>query len=102
MNKRGALKEQKTDRLLIYGDVEAKTTVHVDAVSGSPRGGTGFEGNNKGISIIQVSGRAKEDSFKLDGDYVALDNFPYQYRLYAYGPKSRLGKASAVQKLVEG
>ncbi|UNE53600.1 autotransporter outer membrane beta-barrel domain-containing protein [Bartonella machadoae] len=102
LDKGGALGDQKTDRLLIYGDVEGKTTVHVRAVSGSPGGGTGFEGGNKGISIIQVSGRAEEDSFQLAGDYVALDNLPYQYRLYAYGPSSRLGKASAVQRLVEG
>lgn len=102
LNKGGALTNQKTDRLLIHGDVEGKTIVHVQSVSGSPGGGTGFEGSNKGISIIQVSGRAEEDSFKLDGDYVALDGLPYQYRLSVYGPKHNLKKANPSQRLVEG
>ncbi|MET3590431.1 hypothetical protein ABID23_001541, partial [Bartonella silvatica] len=102
LNKGGALQDQKTDRLLVHGDVEGQTIVHVHAVPESPGGGTGSGGNNHGISIIQVSGKAKEDSFKLDGDYIALDNLPYQYRLYAYGPESRLGKAHAGQRLVKG
>lgn len=102
LNKGGALTNQKTDRLLIHGDVEGKTIVHVQSVSGSPGGGTGFEGSNKGISIIQVSGRAEEDSFKLDSDYITLDGLPYQYRLRAYGPRSNLKKANPSQRLVEG
>ncbi|WP_208441238.1 autotransporter outer membrane beta-barrel domain-containing protein [Bartonella raoultii] len=102
LNQGGALRNQKTDRLLIHGDVEGKTIVHVQTVAGSPGGGTGFYGSNKGISIIQVSGRAEKDSFKLDGDYIALDGSPYQYRLHAYGPSSRVEKASASQRLVEG
>ncbi|MET3560522.1 outer membrane autotransporter protein [Bartonella japonica] len=102
LNKGGALKDQKTDRVLIYGDVEGKTIVHVQTVSGSPGGGTGSGGNNHGISIIQVSGEAKEDSFTLDGGYVALENLPYQYKLYAYGPSSSLGKAHSEQRLVKG
>ncbi|WP_142417039.1 autotransporter outer membrane beta-barrel domain-containing protein [Bartonella massiliensis] len=102
LNKGGALKNQKTDRLLIHGDVDGKTIVHVQSVSGSPGGGTGFEGSNKGISLIQVSGRAEEDSFKLEGDYITLNGLPYQYRLGAYGPGSHLGKASPSQRLVEG
>ncbi|WP_345097284.1 autotransporter outer membrane beta-barrel domain-containing protein, partial [Bartonella acomydis] len=102
LNKGGALQNQKTDRLLIHGDVEGKTIVHVHGVSESPGGGTGHYENNKGISIIQVSGKAEKDSFKLDGDYVALDGLPYQYSLRAYGPSSELGKASDSQRLVEG
>ncbi|WP_208438160.1 autotransporter outer membrane beta-barrel domain-containing protein [Bartonella taylorii] len=102
LNKGGALQDQKTDRVLIHGDVSGETMVHVHAVSGSPGGGTGVEGNNKGISIIQVSGKAEKDSFQLDGGYVALENSPYKYVLRAYGPGSELGKASAAQRLVEG
>ncbi|WP_455465751.1 autotransporter outer membrane beta-barrel domain-containing protein [Bartonella sp. B39] len=102
LNKGGRLLDQKTDRILIHGDVSGKTIVHVRAVSGSPGGGTGFEGSNKGISIIQVSGKAEKDSFELDGGYVALKNSPYQYVLHAYGPGSGLEKASAAQRLVEG
>ncbi|PIT68848.1 autotransporter outer membrane beta-barrel domain-containing protein [Bartonella tribocorum] len=102
LNKGGDIRNQKTDRLLIHGDVEGETVIHVQSVSGSPGGGTGHHGNDKGISIIQVSGKAEKDSFQLDGDYVALEGLPYQYKLYAYGPNSELGKASASQRLVEG
>ncbi len=102
LNKGGAIRNQKTDRLLIYGDIEGKTIIHMQSVSGSPGGKTGSGGNNQGISIIQVSGKAEEESFQLDGDYVALEGLPYQYKLYAYGPGSHLGKADSVQRLVEG
>ncbi|WP_208438269.1 autotransporter outer membrane beta-barrel domain-containing protein, partial [Bartonella taylorii] len=102
LNRGGRLDDQKTDRVLIHGDVSGKTTVHIRAVSGSPGGGTGVEGSNKGISIIQVSGKAEKASFQLDGGYVALENLPYKYVLRAYGPGSELGKASAEQRLVEG
>ncbi|WP_212113074.1 autotransporter outer membrane beta-barrel domain-containing protein [Bartonella queenslandensis] len=102
LNKGGVLQNQKTDRLLVHGDVTGKTIVHVHGVSGSPGGGTERYGNDKGISIIQVSGRAEKDSFLLDGDYIALNGLPYQYRLHAYGPNSELGRANASQRLVEG
>ncbi len=102
LNKGGALQDQKTDRLLIYGDVEGKTVVHVQSVAGSPGGGTGRYENAKGISVIQVSGKAEKDSFELDGDYIALGGLPYQYRLRAYGPGSELGEANISQRLVEG
>ncbi|WP_208438159.1 autotransporter outer membrane beta-barrel domain-containing protein [Bartonella taylorii] len=102
LNEGGALANQKTDRLLIHGDVSGRTTVHVRSVSGSPGGSTGSGGNSEGISIIQVSGKAKEDSFQLKGKYVALHGLPYQYKLYAYGPESDLGKANSDQRLVAG
>ncbi|WP_019220124.1 autotransporter outer membrane beta-barrel domain-containing protein [Bartonella florencae] len=102
LNSGGALDQQKTDRVLIHGDVSGETMLHVHAVAGSPGGYTGSGGNEQGISIIQVSGAAEKDSFKLNGDYVALDNAPYQYRLYAYGPGSNLGQADTAQRLVEG
>ncbi|WCR54730.1 MAG: hypothetical protein PG977_000123 [Bartonella clarridgeiae] len=102
LNQGGEIARQKTDRLLIHGDVSGTTTVHVLAVSGSPGDeiGRGAKNNNKGISIIQVSGAAQEDSFKLFNDYITLYNLPYQYRLYAYGPSSALGAADPKQKLV--
>ncbi len=101
LNKGGKLQEQKTDRLLIHGDVSGKTILHIRSVAGSPGGATGLEGNNKGISVVQVHGSAQEDSFQLAGGYVTLENSPYQYRLHAYGVSSRLGKTSSAQKLVE-
>ncbi|EJF76002.1 autotransporter outer membrane beta-barrel domain-containing protein [Bartonella alsatica] len=102
LNSGGSLEDQKTDRILIHGDVFGKTTVHVQGVSGSPGGNTGSGGNEQGISIIQVSGNASKDSFQLDGGYVALAHSPYQYALYAYGPESDLGKANSAQRLVKG
>ncbi|EJF84952.1 autotransporter outer membrane beta-barrel domain-containing protein [Bartonella rattimassiliensis] len=102
LNKGGDLNNQKSDRVLIYGDVEGKTTVRVRAVSGSSGGYTGSGGNSQGISVIQVSGKAKQDSFQLEGGYVALDGLPYQYKLYGYGPISLLGQANENQRLVAG
>ncbi|UNE53601.1 autotransporter family protein [Bartonella machadoae] len=102
LNSGGALDNQNTDRVLIYGDVSGNTMVHVRAISESPGEPTGSGGNEQGISIIQVSGEAKENSFQLDGGYVTAHHSPYQYKLYAYGPQSSLGKASTRQRLVKG
>ncbi|WP_273723977.1 autotransporter outer membrane beta-barrel domain-containing protein [Bartonella sp. AU18XJBT] len=102
LNSGGALNHQKTDRVLIHGDVSGKTKLQVHGVAGSPGGYTGRGGNDEGISIIQVSGQAEQDSFQLEGGYVALDKLPYQYKLYSYGPRSHLGKANMDQRLVEG
>ncbi|WP_375614761.1 autotransporter outer membrane beta-barrel domain-containing protein [Bartonella sp. AC535YNZD] len=102
LNSGGALNQQKTDRVLIHGDVSGKTKLQVHGVAGSPGGYTGKGGNNEGISVIQVSGEAKQDSFQLKGGYVALNELPYQYKLYGYGPGSEFGKASMDQRLVEG
>ncbi|WP_345116599.1 autotransporter outer membrane beta-barrel domain-containing protein, partial [Bartonella jaculi] len=102
LNSGGSLDKQKTDRVLIHGDVSGTTIVHVRGVSGSPGGSTGSGGNNQGISIIQVSGEANQNSFQLDGGYVALHGTPYQYKLNAYGPQSELGEASSSQRLVKG
>ncbi|WP_332065671.1 autotransporter outer membrane beta-barrel domain-containing protein [Bartonella sp. CB189] len=80
--------DQVTDRLLIHGDVDGKTTVHVRAVAGT-------DGKNDkivhGVSLIQVHGHAQKDSFQLDGEYVTLDNSPYKYTLRSYGPTARAG-----------
>ncbi|EJF75949.1 outer membrane autotransporter barrel domain-containing protein [Bartonella sp. DB5-6] len=102
LNEGGGLDKQKTDRLLIHGDVSGKTTVHVHGVSGSLGGHTGSGGNNQGISIIQVSGKAEKDSFELEGGYATLGHTPYQYQLYAYGSTSDLGEADSGQRLVGG
>nr|CBI82740.1 hypothetical protein BARSC_190011 [Bartonella schoenbuchensis R1] len=94
--------DQKSDRILIYGDVSGKTTVHVLGMSGHLREKVSTGKNDPGISIIQVSGKAKQNSFVLDSNYVVLPNFPYQYHLIAYGPGSKFGKADPRQRLVEG
>ncbi|WP_375642320.1 MULTISPECIES: autotransporter outer membrane beta-barrel domain-containing protein [unclassified Bartonella] len=101
LDKGGALQEQKTDRLLINGDLEGKTTVHVYSVPGSPGALTGDGGNDQGISIIQVYGKAAEDSFQLNGGYVTLEASPYQYHLKSYGPSSSLGAADSNQRVLK-
>ncbi|WP_375696626.1 autotransporter outer membrane beta-barrel domain-containing protein [Bartonella sp. AP331QHHD] len=101
LDKGGALQEQKTDRLLINGDLEGKTTVHVYKIPGSPGALTGEGGNNQGISIIQVYGKAMEDSFQLKGGYVTLEASPYQYHLKSYGPSSSLGAADSNQRVLK-
>ncbi|WP_375669060.1 autotransporter outer membrane beta-barrel domain-containing protein [Bartonella sp. MR168JLCBS] len=101
LDKGGALQEQKTDRLLINGDLEGKTTVHVYSVPGSSGALTGDGGNDQGISIIQVYGKAAEDSFQLNGGYVTLEASPYQYHLKSYGPSSALGAADSNQRVLK-
>ncbi|WP_336279600.1 autotransporter outer membrane beta-barrel domain-containing protein [Bartonella sp. CB175] len=104
LGKGGDLYSQKTDRLLIHGNVEGETTVYVRGVPvflGHLGESTG-KGNDKGISIIQVSGQANKDSFKLAGGYTVFVGSPYQYHLVAYGPSSNLGLANINQRLVAG
>ncbi|WP_142416721.1 autotransporter outer membrane beta-barrel domain-containing protein [Bartonella massiliensis] len=97
----GLLDNKKTDRLLIHGDVSGKTTVYVQFILES-QGEVEKGENAHSISLIQVSGKAAEDSFQLDRAYIALEGAPYQYYLHAYGPASSLGNAQTSQRLVEG
>ncbi|WP_273758646.1 autotransporter outer membrane beta-barrel domain-containing protein [Bartonella sp. AU55XJBT] len=101
LDKGGKLEEQKTDRLLINGDLEGKTIVHVYKVPGSPGALTGEGGNDQGISIIQVYGQAAEDTFQLKGGYVTLEDSPYQYHLKSYGPSSTLATADSNQRVLK-
>ncbi|USP03072.1 autotransporter outer membrane beta-barrel domain-containing protein [Bartonella taylorii] len=97
-----AIGNQKTDRLLIHGDVSGTTTVYfqnrlekeaVTADDSDPL-------NTRGISLIQVSGEANENSFKLENSYIAIKGLPYKYILTAYGPKANYGLANANQNLL--
>ncbi|WP_317993669.1 autotransporter family protein [Bartonella gliris] len=101
----GQEKGIKADQLLIYGNVYGKTKVYVmEASAGSGKRESHSEDGKKGsysVSIIQVYGRAAEDSFKLATDYVALRGAPYRYSLRAYGPNSSLGKAKDKNKLIK-
>ncbi|WP_317994039.1 autotransporter family protein [Bartonella gliris] len=101
LNADGSLNNQKTDRLLIHGDVSGKTTVYVQFVAGK-QGEVVENDNAQSISLIQVSGKASEDSFQLSNDYIALEGLPYQYYLHAYGPSSSFGNAQTAQRLVKG
>ncbi|WP_273719114.1 MULTISPECIES: autotransporter outer membrane beta-barrel domain-containing protein [Bartonella] len=92
--------QQVTDRLVIHGDVSGKTKIHV-------RGDAGNGGDAKAkakiahsVSVIQVYGQAKKDSFQLNGNYVALRNSPYKYTLRAYGPEATSKQEHVQQKFV--
>ncbi|WP_375677543.1 autotransporter outer membrane beta-barrel domain-containing protein [Bartonella sp. AS69XJJH] len=97
-----AIDAQKTDRLLIHGDVAGTTTVYVK-VSGDKENveNVSASSNIGGLSLIQVSGEAKEDSFKLKNGYTTIGGTPYKYTLTAYGPVSSYGKANANQNLFD-
>nr|CDP80525.1 autotransporter [Bartonella schoenbuchensis] len=106
----GSLDDDKTDRVLIYGSTAGGTTkIHMSASSNGIRGsGQGTvsskanrNNNKQSVSIVQVSGAAKKDSFQLNHGYVTLGNSPYQYHLVAYGPGSEL-KADPQKRLVKG
>ncbi|MDD9330418.1 MAG: autotransporter outer membrane beta-barrel domain-containing protein, partial [Bartonella sp.] len=82
-------KEQKTDRLVINGDASGTTTIYVNSIKGKNKAeeNTSVPANESGVSLIQVSGEANKDSFKLANGYTTLNNSPYKYILNAYGPK---------------
>ncbi|OPB30106.1 autotransporter outer membrane beta-barrel domain-containing protein [Bartonella sp. WD12.1] len=91
--------QQKIDRLFIFGNVTGSTTVHIN-VYGDPADVTVFHPwNERGISLIQVFGNAKENSFELANGYTTVHDSPYKYVLNAYGPKSSRGAANINQKL---
>ncbi|EJF86568.1 outer membrane autotransporter barrel domain-containing protein, partial [Bartonella vinsonii subsp. arupensis OK-94-513] len=89
------------DRILIYGDVSGTTVVHMQNFKKTSEQEV-RDGKDQSISLIQVSGKAKEDSFKLANGYTTINGFPYQYRLRGYGPGSPFGEADATQRLVAG
>ncbi|MCZ2159309.1 autotransporter outer membrane beta-barrel domain-containing protein, partial [Bartonella sp. 220] len=97
----GSFDPQKTDRILIYGDISGTTVVHMQNFKNNS-GREVRDGKDQSISLIQVSGTAKEDSFKLAGSYITVNGFPYQYCLRGYGPGSPFGEADATQRLVAG
>ncbi|WP_273723973.1 autotransporter outer membrane beta-barrel domain-containing protein, partial [Bartonella sp. AU18XJBT] len=101
MNHDGSFDSQKTDRILIYGDVLGTTLIGMEKFQKISDKKV-IDESHQSVSIIQVFGKAKEDSFKLLNDYVAINGFPYQYKLRAYGPGSSSGKANPENRLVEG
>ncbi|WP_409360964.1 autotransporter outer membrane beta-barrel domain-containing protein [Bartonella heixiaziensis] len=88
LNPHDSREDQMADRLLIHGDVSGKTIVHVRGVSDDSVAKDKADVKKAhSVSIIQVYGKAEKDSFRLDGDYVALGNSPYKYTLRSYGPE---------------
>ncbi|WP_019223617.1 autotransporter outer membrane beta-barrel domain-containing protein [Bartonella rattaustraliani] len=105
----GAPKEQqKADRLLIYGDVSGTTTIHFKSLlpKEQTRGNEEaveeqIPANMRGLSLVQVSGNANEDSFKLANGYTTMGRLPYKYILNGYGPTSSHGKTNRGQRFLE-
>ncbi|WP_144756126.1 autotransporter outer membrane beta-barrel domain-containing protein, partial [Bartonella saheliensis] len=94
--------EQKTDRLLINGDVSGTTNVLVNLKGNTTQQKTSnVETNIRGLSLIQVSGTAEESSFKLAHGYTTINGSPDKYMLRAYGPNSSQGKADIKQNLFD-
>ncbi|WP_208441236.1 hypothetical protein [Bartonella raoultii] len=111
VNDSGLFDSQKTDRILIYGDVSGITLLQMEGFSTISQKEASSQGRSKGslsgegdqsISLVQVSGTAQENSFQLSGDYIAINGLPYQYRLRAYGLGSSHGKANTKNRLVAG
>ncbi|MGF7158084.1 autotransporter outer membrane beta-barrel domain-containing protein [Bartonella heixiaziensis] len=95
--------DQKTDRLLIHGDVSGNTTVYIKSDSGDKNSvvNAADPSNIGGLSLIQISGKAKVDSFKLANGYTTLGGAPYKYTLTGYGPESSHGQAKVEQSLFD-
>ncbi|WP_375642208.1 MULTISPECIES: autotransporter outer membrane beta-barrel domain-containing protein [unclassified Bartonella] len=100
--------QQKTDRVLVHGNVSGTTTVYFNNLSNSAKPFNNEEAedfiplNTRGLSLIQVSGQANEDSFKLAHGYTTMEGLPYKYVLNGYGPTSSHGKADKAQSHLSG
>ncbi len=101
LNDDGSFDTQKTDRVLIYGDVSGTTLIQMEDFPRVPEKKV-KNVKDSSVSIIQVSGTATEASFKLMDRYATINGFPYQYHLRGYGPNSSLGKADSKNRLVAG
>ncbi|MBB6160156.1 autotransporter outer membrane beta-barrel domain-containing protein, partial [Bartonella doshiae] len=97
-----AKEQQKADRLLIHGDVSGTTTVYVNNLLEGETLQTenSIPLNTRGLSLIQVSGKADENAFQLANGYLIVDGSPYKYVLRAYGPTSSHGKANVKQSFL--
>ncbi|MBB4076876.1 outer membrane autotransporter protein [Bartonella fuyuanensis] len=94
--KHAPITEQQTDRIIINGDVSGQTVVHINlqekdkkitdsnAVWGEHMASLPLE--THGISIVQVSGQANENSFTLANNYMTIGGLPYKYVLKGYKP----------------
>ena len=99
LNSGGPLANQFTDRMLVFGAASGSTSVNVNAFGAGAYTTVATPSADHGISIIQVAGASSQSAFALAGGYVTGGS-PYQYKLYAFGPGSSNGAASASQSLV--
>ncbi|WP_332060710.1 autotransporter outer membrane beta-barrel domain-containing protein [Bartonella sp. CB74] len=90
------ISEQPTDRIIIEGDASGQTIVHVNLLSQDKKSANSdpvweekiasTPPEALGISLIQVSGEANQDSFQLASRYMTIRGLPYKYVLMAYAP----------------
>ncbi|WP_244427631.1 autotransporter outer membrane beta-barrel domain-containing protein [Bartonella queenslandensis] len=95
-DKHSPITEQQTDRVVINGDVLGSTVVHINLqetdkkITDSPAVWGEYMASlplgTHGVSIIQVSGQANENSFTLAGNYMTIGGKPYKYVLKGYKP----------------
>ncbi|WP_375632891.1 MULTISPECIES: autotransporter outer membrane beta-barrel domain-containing protein [unclassified Bartonella] len=89
-DKHSPITEQQTDRIVINGDVSGSTFVHINLQTDSSavweERMASLPLGTHGISIIQVSGQANENSFTLAGNYMTIGKQPYKYVLTGYKP----------------
>ncbi len=97
-----AINKQKADHLLIHGDVSGTTLVYITGhlEKNNIKADASALTSAHGLSLIQVSGKVNQDSFKLAQDYITISGSPYKYILKAYGPKSNHSKTNAEQNLL--
>ncbi|WP_273757346.1 autotransporter outer membrane beta-barrel domain-containing protein, partial [Bartonella sp. MM73XJBT] len=91
--------KQKADRLLVHGNVSGTTTIHVkNLTEGQPlKTEDSIPLNERGLSLVQVSGKADENAFKLANGYTTMNKLPYKYVLNSYGTTSSRGQAASTQ-----
>ncbi len=99
LNEGGPLSNQVTDRLLVFGNASGSSSLAVNAIGGGAFTGTEAPAADHGISLVQVAGTSSAYAFTLPGGYID-GGTPYRYQLYAFGPGSPNGAASAGQDLV--
>ncbi|GAA5097654.1 right-handed parallel beta-helix repeat-containing protein [Bartonella acomydis] len=94
--------EQKTDCLLIHGDVSGTTLIYVTGYleKSNIKANTSTPTNIHGFSLIQVFGKANPNSFKLANGYITISGSPYKYILKAYGPTSKHSKTRTQQNIL--
>ncbi|WP_375702859.1 MULTISPECIES: autotransporter outer membrane beta-barrel domain-containing protein [unclassified Bartonella] len=102
----GLIKEQqKTDRVLVHGNVSGTTTIYFNNLSKRAEPFDDDEVsiplNARGLSLVQVSGKAEEAAFMLANGYTTMDGLPYKYVLNGYGPTSNRGRADKQQSLLQ-
>ncbi|MBB4076879.1 outer membrane autotransporter protein [Bartonella fuyuanensis] len=101
--------QQKTDRVLIHGDVTGNTKIYFNNLSkrAAPFDNEESEEKNsvplnaRGLSLIQVSGKTDETAFQLANGYTTMDGLPYKYILKGYGPTSSHGKSDNQQSFLQ-